>query len=370
VHLLRLCSCVRARFALPLRALVALALASVPLASSPAFVFAAPPEKLTVERINSEPALAGELPTRFQWLPDAKHVSFLRRAGDTSSLFALDVTKGSESLLLDGAKLQLAGEKPRPLPLALATWLPDGHTLLVPALGDIFTVDGRSGQIRALVETPEAEEYAEASPDGRRVAFVRKNDLYVVDLSSGRETRLTQSGSDTLLNGKLDWVYKEELASRSGQAFVWSPDSKAIAYLQLDQTRVPAFPIVDFLPVRNEVEWQHYPKSGAPNAIVRLGVVGLEKDGPPGPERLVSFDPDDVYILPQLGWTPDSASVAFQHLNRAQSLLELRLLPVPASPREPLGKPRGVLSERSQAWVNTFGAPRFLKDGHRFLWMS
>jgi dipeptidyl-peptidase-4 len=345
-------------------------LALVGLALLPCLAPAAALEKLTVERVNSDPPLAGPLPTRFQWRPDGKRVTFLRPAGETTSLFALDVTKGDETLLLDGARLVLPGEKPRTLPLATASWLPDGQTLLVPALGDIFTVDVRTGAIRTLVATPEAEEYAEASPDGRRVAFVRKSNLYVVEIQSARVTRLTQGGSDTLLNGKLDWVYEEELASRSGQAFVWSPDSKAIAYLQLDQTRVPTFPIVDFLPVRNEVAWQRYPKAGAPNAVVRLGVVGLERDGSAGPERLVSFDPDDVYILPQLGWTPDSQNVAFQHLNRAQSELELRLLPIPATPREPLGTPRTVLTERSEAWVNTFGPPRFLKDGRRFLWLS
>ena len=254
-----------------------------------------------------------------------------------SSLHALDVTTGETSLLLDGAKVMMPGEKPKPLPLATASWLPDGHTLLVPAAGDVFTVDARTAAVRALVQTPETEEYAEASPDGTRVAFVRKSDLWVVDVATGRETRLTQGGSETLLNGRLDWVYEEELASRSGQAFVWSPDSRAIAYLQLDQSRVPTFPIVDFLPVRNEVEWQRYPKAGAPNAIVRVGVIGLDRDGTPGPERLVSFTPDDVYVLPQLGWTPDSRQVAFQHLNRAQNELELRLLPVPSAPREPLG---------------------------------
>ena len=337
----------------------------------PGLASAAPLEKLTIERINSEPSLAGSLPSRFQWHPDGKRLTFLRRAGaDTTSLYALDVARGSESLLLDGSMLKTPGQTPRPLPLAAASFLPDGQTLLVPAEGDVFTVDLPTGSVKALVQTKEKEEYPEASPDGRAVAFVRGSDLFVVDVASGRETRLTQGGSETLLNGRLDWVYEEELASRSGQAFLWSPDSKSIAYLQLDQARVPRFPIVDFLPVRNEVEWQRYPKAGAPNAIVRLGVIGLEKDGRPGPERLVSFDPDDVYVLPQLAWTPDSRNVAFQHMNRAQSELELRLSSVPSSPSAPLGAPRTVLSERSKAWVNSLGPPRFLKDGRRFLWLS
>ena len=345
-----------------------LALFALPLIPSSAS--ADPLPKLTVERINSEPSLSGTLPSRLQWHPDGKRLTFLRRSGEASSLYALDVTTGQTSLLLDGAKAVMPGEKPKALPLAAASWLPDGHTLLVPAAGDVFTVDVRTAAVRALVQTPETEEYAEASPDGTRVAFVRKSDLWVVDVATGRETRLTQGGSETLLNGKLDWVYEEELASRSGQAYLWSPDSRAIAYLQLDQSRVPTFPIVDFLPVRNEVEWQRYPEAGAPNAIVRVGVIGFAKDGTPGPERLVSFTPDDVYVLPQLGWTPDSRQVAFQHLNRAQNELELRLLPVPSSPREPLGTPRTVLTERSRTWLNTFGAPRFLKDGRRFLWLS
>jgi dipeptidyl-peptidase-4 len=353
----------RARLAVPSLALVALVL-------PPPLLVAAPLEKLTVERVNSEPPLAGSLPTRFQWHPDGKRLTFLRRDGETVRLAALDVAKGGETLLLDGAKLALPSEKARPHPLNAASWLPDGKTLLVPANGDVFTVDVRTGAVKPLVQTKEKEEYFEASPDGRHVAFVRSNDLFLVDVESGRETRLTRGGSDTLLNGRLDWVYEEELASRTGQAFLWSPDSKAIAYLQLDQARVPTFPIVDFLPARNELRLQRYPKAGAPNAIVRLGVVGLEPDGSAGPERLLSFDPDDIYVLPQLAWTPDSRQVAFQHMNRAQSELELRLVPVPVSPREPLGTQRTVLVERSRAWVNTFGPPRFLKDARRFLWLS
>jgi dipeptidyl-peptidase-4 len=340
------------------------------LALVPSLLLAEPLPKLTIERINSEPSLSGALPSRLQWHPDGRRLTFLRRSGETSSLHALDVTKGEASLLLDGTKALVPGDKPRPLPLASGTWLPDGQTLLVPAQGDVYTVDVRTGAVRPLVKTPEAEEYAEASPDGSRVAFVRKSDLFVVDVATGRETRLTRGGSDTLLNGKLDWVYEEELASRSGQAFLWSPDSRSIAYLQLDQSRVPTFPIVDFVPVRNEVQWQRYPKAGAPNSVVRLGVIGLDKDGTPGPERLLSFTPDDVYVLPQIGWTPDSRNVAFQHLNRAQNELELRLLPVPSRPGDPLGTPRTVLTERSSTWLNTFGTPRFLRDGRRFLWLS
>ena len=327
-------------------------------------------EKLTVERINGEPPLSGTLPTHLLWHPDGRRLTFLRPHGETSDLHAFDVGKGTGSVLIEGVKLLVPGEKPEALPLSTASWLPDGHTLLVPHADDVYLVDVRSGNVRALVHTPEKEELAESSPDGKRVAFVRKGDLYVVEVATGKETRLTRRGSDAVLNGRLDWVYEEELADRSGKAFAWAPHSRAIAYLQLDQARVPTFPIVDFLPAQNEVEWQRYPKAGAPNSIVRLGVVGIDKDGSAGPERLVTFDPDDMYIAPQITWTPDSRHVGFQHLNRAQSELELRLVPVPGSAGDPLGTPRTVLAERSRTWINLLAPPRFLKDGRRFLWLS
>ena len=331
---------------------------------------AEPLPKLTALRINSEPALSGDLPTRLEWHPDGRRLTFVKRNGKGTSLQALDVTTGETALLLDGSKALLPTDPGKPLPLASSTWMPDGKTLLVPSNGDVFLADVRTGNVRALVRTPEAEEFPEAAPDGKRVAFVRQGDLFVVEVASGKETRLTRSGSDTLLNGRLDWVYEEELASRSGQAFCWSPDSRKVAYLQLDQARVPTFPIVDFVPVRNEVAWQRYPKAGALNSIVRVGVVGIEKDGSAGPERLLSFDPDDIYVAPQLAWTPDSRAVAFQWIDRAQSALDLRLLGVPDEARSPLESPRTILTERSRTWVNLLAPPRFLKNGRRFLWVS
>ncbi len=326
--------------------------------------------KLTIERLHDDPPLSGTLPTRLAWHPDGKRLTFLRASGSAARLCAFDVTKGEETVLLDAARLRVPGDDSRPLTLAAATWLPDGKRLLVSEGGDIFVVDVGTGTVRTLVQTPEAEEFATASPDGKRVAFVRGNDLYTVEISSRLETRLTRNGSDTLLNGRLDWVYEEELASRSGQAFVWSPDSRALAYLQLDQARVPTFPIVDFLPVRNEVKWQRYPTPGSPNAIARVGIAVIGKDGLVSTEHLVSFQPDDGYLLPQLGWTPDSRNVAVQRLNRPQNELELRLVSVSDSAREPLGGGRILLTERSTTWLNTFGPPHFLKDGHRFLWVS
>ncbi|HEY6552357.1 MAG TPA: DPP IV N-terminal domain-containing protein, partial [Vicinamibacteria bacterium] len=318
-------------------------------------------QKLTVERIHAEPSLEGDLPADLAWTPDGRRVTWLKPGsrGAPADLWALEANSGQEALLVVGSRVQVPGSG-SVLPLRGYTWLPSGDALLVAHGGDLFVVNVAQASTRTLVGTPEEEEFPELSPDGRRVAFVRKNDLYVVDVVSGRETRITRSGSDTILNGRLDWVYEEELGARSGRAFAWSPDSRKIAYLQLDQAQVPTFPIVDFVPAQNTVRLQRYPRPGDPNAVVRLGVVAVDREGEPGPERLVSFTPDDLYVVPQLAWSQDSATVAFQQLNREQNELALRVLAVPTSPSGFLGAPRTLLTERSPTWVNASPAPRFL----------
>jgi dipeptidyl-peptidase-4 len=101
-----------------------------------------------------------------------------------------------------------------------------------------------------LTNTPDAPEEVETfSPDARRVAFVRNNDLFVVDIPSQTERRLTSDGSATILNGVLDWVYDEEVYGRgSRRALWWSPDSARIAFLRLDESPVRAFTLLDHLP--------------------------------------------------------------------------------------------------------------------------
>jgi dipeptidyl-peptidase 4 len=349
-----------------LRSLFALALA---LSAAP--LSARSLRELTPERLHAEPSLLGALPTDLAWHPGGQRLTYLRQKDGATDLCALDVSSGRESVLLTGSKLRVAnGGDEKPLSLTGYAWSPQGDSVLVAQRGDVFLVDVKSGTVRPLVQTPETEEYPMFSPDGRRVAFTRHGDLFAVEVAGGREIRLTQTGSDTVLNGRLDWVYEEELASRTGKAYAWAPDSRAIVYLQLDQARVPTFPIVDFLPVRNETTLQRYPKAGNPNSIPRLGVVGLGADGAPGPERLVSIEPDDAYVVPEFSWQPDSRGVAFQHLNREQNELQLRIVPVPESSTAPLGAPRTVLTERSDTWVNVLLTPRFLRDGKRFLWLS
>ena len=99
-----------------------------------------------------------------------------------------------------------------------------------------------------ITNSPEEEVGEEFSPDGRTVSYARDNNLYVVDVASGRERALTNDGSAKILNGRLDWVYQEELYGRGNfKGYWWSPDSTRIAYLRIDENPVREFTVVDHI---------------------------------------------------------------------------------------------------------------------------
>ena len=149
--------------------------------------------------------------------------------------------------------------------------------MLASAGGDLFLVHIDSGKWDQLTATPDAERDPKFSPDDRFVSFRRDHDLYCIEIAGAKVTRLTHDGSPTLLNAELDWVYPEEL--ELGTAHWWSPDSKRIAYLQLDSSLEPIYPQADVLKLRARLEPERYPQPGDPNAEARVGIVPVEGGG-------------------------------------------------------------------------------------------
>ncbi|MEX2217598.1 MAG: DPP IV N-terminal domain-containing protein [Phycisphaerales bacterium] len=227
---------------------------------------------------------------------------------------------------------------------------------------DLYMVKFDGSSAARLTSTPGREEIPTLSPDAAFVAFIRDNDLWVVDLQTQTERALTQGGHDRLRNGKNDWVYFEELFNRSWQAFWWSPDSSRLAYLQLDDEPVKDFAIVNG-PARGDqrVEMTPYPKPGEPNPRVKLFTVPAA-GGDPSEVDLSAYTPEDMLIT-GVGWWPDSSRVYAYVQNRVQSWLDI----VHAPPDG--GEARKLLRETTKAWVDAPPALRFLKDGS-FLLMS
>src|ERR1700733_12558362 len=211
------------------------------------------------------------------WSPDGKHFSYIR--GSQAMIY--DVAAKQEKELLSLEPLQKAAV-PIPEPQRFdwrnrrvsedsLQWSDSGKQLLLSVHGDLFLFTLDSGKWDQLTATPEPERDPKLSPDGARVAFRRGHDLYSMDLASHQVTRLTEDGSATLLNGELDWVYPEELDL--GTAYWWSPDSKHIAYLQLDTAREMIFPQVALTGLRAIAEPERYPQAGSANADVHIGVM-------------------------------------------------------------------------------------------------
>lgn len=307
----------------------------------------------------------GSPPGDLRWMRDGRH--YLHQDRKSRTLFKTDAVTGSAETLLDEARIRKALSEPgldAPNPEAAALgWFrlsPDGRTILFKHSGDLFLYDLESGTVSRLTRSSNREELAEFSPDGRLVSFVRDQDLYFVQVENGRELRLTQDGGGEVSNGKLNWLYQEELYGRGNfKGYWWSPDSSHLAFLQLDDSPVPAFTLLDYQPLYPSARTTRYPKAGDPNPRARIGVVAVSGQA----VRWIGNEPEDDRLVVRVGWSPDGAAVVFQEQNRVQTRLDLKLHRL--SP----GSTTTLLREEGAAWVDVLAQPRWLTDGS-FLWMS
>lgn len=299
-----------------------------------------------------------------RWAPDSK--SFVWR--ESGKLRSYDLATKCERDLLSLDALEAAAVKPPPRGVfqwenrrvreERIQWSGDGKGILLLAGGDLFWLDAASRQWHQLTATEAAERDPKLSPDGRRVSFRRGNELYVLERASKTVTRLTHDATETLWNGRLDWVYPEELDL--GTAHWWSPDSSRIAYLQFDVSRQHVYPHADLTGVRAIFEPQRYPKAGTPNAEVRLGVVAASG----GATRWMDLGETRDRLLARVVWLPDAGALAVQRANRVQNQLDLLAADADT------GAARLILRETDRAWVNIVDGPVPLRDGRHLLWTS
>jgi dipeptidyl-peptidase-4 len=325
--------------------------------------------KLSIEDTVAEPPLAGRPPSGVTWLAGGSQFSYVVRKGsgdaEISELWVEETASGKKKMVVSTPALALP-EEPAPekkgkrdsASLEGYRWSPDGRAILVSGADDLWLYDVVANRIERLTHDRDREEFPSFSPDGKRIAFVRKNDLFAIELDGHRETRLTRGGGEQIFNGRLDWVYEEELASRDGRGYEWSPDGRSIAYLRLDDAPIARYPLVNYLAVPATVEWQPYPKAGQKNPVASFHVVGVD-----GVERGAVRPDGDGYVVPAFSWTTDSGSVCYRVMNRAQNREEVRLF-TPAG-----GTSKTLFVERAPDWVNVADPPRFLRDG-RYVWTS
>ncbi len=227
--------------------------------------------------------------------------------------------------------------------------------------GDLYYCRRDGTESGRLTSSPKGEEHWTLSPDGKFVAFVRDNDLWVVDVDSHTERALTVGGTDTLRRGKPDWVYGEEIIGRGRSSYWWSPDSSRIAYLEIDSSPVKVYTLVNDIPEGLNVEGTRYPKVGQPNPTVKLFSVQVA-GGEPREVDLPDYTSQDMLIL-NVGWRADSSGFIAYVSNRFQTWADVLACPADA------GTPQKLFRETTGAWIESPPAPKFLKDGS-FLFQS
>lgn len=328
--------------------------------------------RITIEQIFDKGEFWGDFFGTARWTRDGSSYMSWRRAPDRKGLDLVqtDAVTGAQTVVVPAARFVPAGDS-LPVPVESYSFSPDGTKLLLFAnsarvwrantRGDFWVLDIPSGKLSKLggkEAQPSTLMFAKFSPQGDRVAYVRKNNLYVERLSDGKITQLTKDGSVTIINGTFDWVYEEEFFLRDG--FRWSPDGKRVAYWQLDASGVKDFLLINdtdsLYPYTIPVQ---YPKAGTTNSAARIGVVGagggktkwLETPG----------DPRNTYLA-RMDWSGNSDEVWVEHLNRQQNTVTFLLGDAKS------GKVRTVFTERDSAWVDV-SEVRWL-GASSFTWVS
>ena len=332
----------------------------------------APTKPLTVEAIYQPGGLGGRGPETTEWSPDGTRLTFVQRdeKGEKGELWYVDAATGEKKVLVSAEKLasldpdvnkvknEREKERLTRYQVAAYLWAPDSKHLIFDSQGQLWLYDLGSQTAVQFTSASDPSGDPKFSPDGGHVAYVRKHNLFVRPVSGKDEKQLTKDTGDNLFNGDIDWVYAEELGVRSN--YFWSPDGKEIVFLHMDETKVPTYPITDWMPTHPSVDNEKYPKVGDPNPMVKLGVVDTDK----GKVRWISLNPDEESYIPRFGWVREGV-IWTEVLNRTQDKLDLYFVDAKS------GKSRIVLTETTPgAWIDFEHVEvRFLKSG-QFLWPS
>jgi dipeptidyl-peptidase-4 len=337
-------------------------------------------ESLTIERIFAAPDLSGASLRGARFSPDGKLVTYLQGKAtnkDRLDIWAYDTTRRENRLLVDSAALvpeegalspeeEARRERARTSSLSGIVeydFSADSRRLLIPLNGDLYLYDltvTADRAVRRLTETAAAETDARFSPRGRYVSFVRDQNLYVIDLTSGEERAITKGGAGVISFGMAEFIAQEEMDRSTG--YWWSPDEAKIAYTRVDESPVDEVERFEIYAETVKVIRQRYPAAGRANAKVDLFVATFTSRGVEARE-LPAAAAGDGYLA-RVNWLPDSRSLAVQRQARNQQFLELLRIDIET------GTAKRLLEERSDTWIDLYEELTFLKSRPAFIWAS
>ena len=346
-------------------------------------------QMLTLEAIFKDYAFEAKQPGQIRWLKDGSGYTALETVeayrdveperdeeGEiikwAEDIIFYDPATLERKILISAGQLTPEG-KEKALTIDDYIWSEDRSKLLIytnsvkvwrtKSRGDYWVLDLASGDLWQLGGN-EAEEstlqFAKFSSDATRVAYVRKDNIYVQDLASRDIEQLTRDASDTVINGLFDWVYEEEFHAKDG--FRWSPDGKKIAYWQLDTSAAQDFMLINNTDTLYPVVTRFpYPKVGEENSAARIGVVSLDSKQTvwaklPGIAK-------DMYI-PRMDWANGSEHLLVQHLNRKQDTNHVYAVAADT------GELTTVLVDEEQEFIEIYDDVTWLEKSDAFTWIS
>ncbi|MEZ5498587.1 MAG: S9 family peptidase [Steroidobacteraceae bacterium] len=330
---------------------------------------------LDIARMFAAPDLAGESLRSARFSPDNRLVTYLKGKAldkDRYDLWAYDIASRRHRLLVDadrfGAAIPLSAEeaerRERQRTSSLSgivdySFAADGKRLLVPQNGDLYLYDltrPAASAVRRLTNTTAYETDARFSPHGRFVSFIREQNLYIIDLATGREQALTSAGGGLISFGMAEFIAQEEMDRDTG--YWWSPDERTIAVARVDDSPVQEAERFEIMADGVKVVRQRYPYAGTANAAVTLQLIAID-GGEQRPVALSSFE-----YLARVDWLPDSSGLIVQTQSRDQRQLELQH--VSASD----GRARTLFIEHSDSWVPLTRSLTLLPGRRQFILAS
>ena len=347
------------------------------------------PDMLTPEAIFKDHSFDPKEPGQIRWLEDGSGYTALETVEEyqdvdpardeegeiikwPEDIILYDPETLDRSILIPASQLTPGGAE-KALTVDDYAWSEDRGKLLIytnsvkvwrtKSRGDYWLLDINTRDLWQL-GGPDAQastlQFAKFSADASRVAFVRKDNIYVQDLRTREVRQLTSDAAETRINGLFDWVYEEEFHAKDG--FRWSPDGEKIAYWQLDTSAAQ-----DFMMINNTdglypaVTRFPYPKVGEENSAARVGVVSLAS-GQTVWAKLPGIA-KDMYI-PRMDWANGSTHILVQHLNRKQDTNHVYAVAADT------GELTTVLVEQEQEFLEVYDDVTWLKQANAFTWVS
>ena len=329
--------------------------------------------KLSLESLYQKNVFSQKGITAIRWMKDNKGYSTLE---PNKSLGGKDIVKHDaktgKSEVLVSAKILIPEGETKPLAVNDYIWSDDNQKLLIftntrkvwrlNTRGDYWVLDLLTGKLTKIGSNMEPAHlmFAKFSPDGEKVGFVYKNNIYTQSLKTGQIEQLTNDGNDHIINGTFDWVYEEELSCRDG--FRWSPDSKTIAFWQMDSKGTGTFYMINNIDsIYPKIIPLPYPKVGTDNSSAKIGTISLS-------DKKITWmnipgDPRNNYLA-RMDWANSPEELIIQQLNREQNTNKVYFANAIS------GKAKLVYTEKVETWLDVYDSPIWLNNGKEFTWLS